>query len=275
MRSTLLFERALRGTIVRRESLAFDTKYAAAASGKPEPVGHVFLMPVGRWVSDTGEVLHGPVAFVLADHEIERPHARSRTYRTDGERVDVVQLRIHLDDVHAAVGIDRGPLALAPSCWDAIDALVRAAPQPDAAQLARVIDELARAGAIAGALTETVIAEEPDRFRRMWQAIEPLYTTYGATTSLKQIASSVGISMRQAGRDAKEMSAAFGIAGGYRDALLLLRLRVAVLLLSAPDATVTDVARLVGYGSAIAMARAFRDAKLPSPSAIQTAVRGE
>src|SRR5690606_34373312 len=89
MRSTLLFERALRGTVVRRESLAFDTKYAAAASGKPEPVGHVFLMPVGRWVSDTGEVLHGPLAFVLADDEIERPHARSRTYRTDGERVDV------------------------------------------------------------------------------------------------------------------------------------------------------------------------------------------
>lgn len=265
----------MRGTVVRRESLAFDTKYAAAASGKPEPVGHVFLMPIGRWVSDTGEVLHGPLAFVLADDEIERPHAGSRTYRTDGERVDVVQLRIHLDDVRVPVGIDRGPFALAPSCWDAIDALVREAPQGHAARLAAVIDELARAGVIAGALTETVIAEEPERFRRMWQAIEPLYTTYGATTSLKQIASSAGISMRQAGRDAKEMSAAFGIAGGYRDALLLLRLRVAALLLSAPDATVADVARAIGYGSAIAMARAFRDAKLPSPSVIQAALRGE
>lgn len=275
MRSTLLFERALRGTVVRRESLAFDTKFAAAASGKPEPVGHLFLMPRGRWVFDTGEVLHGPVALVLADDEIERPHARSRTYRTDGERVDVVQLRIHEDHLRVPIGIGAGPLAIPPSGWDAIDALVHDAPRGDAALLARVIDELARAGVVAGSITETVIADEPERFRRLWQALEPLYSTYGASTSLKQLASSLGMSMRQVGRDAKEMSAAFGIGGGYRDALLMLRLRVAVLLLSAPEATVAEVARLVGYGSAIAMARAFRDAKLPAPSVIQAAVRGE
>jgi transcriptional regulator GlxA family with amidase domain len=119
----------------------------------------------------------------------------------------------------------------------------------------------------------TVTAEEPERFRRLWSAMQPLYATYGATTSLKQIASSLGMSMRQVGRDAKDLAAAFGIGGGYRDALLVLRLRVAVLLLSAPDATVADVAKLVGYGSAIAMARAFRDAKLPAPSVIQTALR--
>jgi transcriptional regulator GlxA family with amidase domain len=101
-----------------------------------------------------------------------------------------------------------------------------------------------------------------------------LYSTYGATTSLKQLASSLDMSMRQVGRDAKDLSAAFGIGGGYRDALLMLRLRSAVLLLSAPDATVAEVAKLVGYGSPIAMARAFRDAKLPSPSVIQAAVRG-
>jgi transcriptional regulator GlxA family with amidase domain len=55
----------------------------------------------------------------------------------------------------------------------------------------------------------------------------------------------------------------------------VLRLRVAALLLSAPAATVADVASAVGYGSAIAMARAFRDAKLPPPSSVQAAVRGE
>jgi len=82
------------------------------------------------------------------------------------------------------------------------------------------------------------------------------------------------MSMRQVGRDAKELSAAFGIGGGYRDALLVLRLRTAVLMLSAPDAGVGEVAKLVGYGSPIAMARAFRDADLPAPSAIQADVRG-
>jgi hypothetical protein len=44
--------------------------------------------------------------------------------------------------------------------------------------------------------------------------------------------------------------------------------------LSAPGATVADVARIVGYGSPIAMARAFRDADLPAPSVIQADMRG-
>ncbi|HEY5924851.1 MAG TPA: hypothetical protein VIV11_24390 [Kofleriaceae bacterium] len=251
----------------------FDTKYAAAASGKPEPVGHLFLMLTGRWVHDTGEALQGPVGFLLADDEMERPHKGARTFRTDGEHVDVVQLRIAKSSLRAPIGISHGPLALAPECWDAIAALVADAPRGDAAQLARVMEGLASAGVVETAITETVISEEPERFRRIWAALEPLYSTYGATTSLKQLASSLGMSKRQVGRDAKEISAAFGIGGGYRDALLMLRLRVAVLLLSAPEATVAEVAKLAGYGSPIALARAFRDAELPSPSVIQAALQ--
>lgn len=275
MRSTLLFERAVRGTVIRRESLAFDTKYAAAASGKPEPAGHLFLMLAGRWIRDDGETCHGPVGFMLADDEIERPHEGSHTFRTDGERVDVVQLRIASEKIRVPIGMSHGPLAMPATCWDAITTLVAHAPRGDAGHVASVLDALAGAGIVDRSLTQTVISDEPERFRRLWTALEPLYSTYSATTSLKQLASSLGMSMRQVGRDAKELSAAFGIGGGYRDALLMLRLRVAVLLLSAPDATVADVARIVGYGSPIAMARAFRDAKLPSPSVIQAGVRGE
>jgi AraC-like DNA-binding protein len=272
VRSTLLFERAVRGTVVRRKSLAFDTRFAAAASGKPEAVGHVFLMTAGRWTYDTGESLQAPVCFVLADDEIERQTTSSRTFRTDGEHVDVVQLRIAKAGLRVPIGLGHGPIVLPAVCWDAVRALVA---HVDAKTVAAVLDALARGGVLDTALTSTVIAEEPERFRRMWQALEPLYSTYGATTSLKQLAASLGMSMRQVGRDAKEMSAAFGIGGGYRDALLMLRLRVAVLLLSAPGGTVADVAKLVGYGSPIAMARAFRDAKLPSPSAIQASILGE
>ncbi len=274
MRSTLLFERAVRGTVVRRESLAFDTKFAAAASGKPEPVGHLFLMLAGRWVSN-GETHHGPVGFILADDEIERLHETSRTFRTDGEHVDVVQLRIAKPHVRAPIGMSHGPLAIAAPAWDAVTTLVAHAPRGNAGHVAALLDAFATAGILDRALTQTVVGEEPERFRRLWAALEPLYSTYGATTSLKQLASSLGMSMRQVGRDAKELSTAFGIGGGYRDALLMLRLRVAVLLLSAPQATVQDVAKLVGYGSPIAMARAFRDAKLPAPSTVQAALRGD
>jgi AraC-like DNA-binding protein len=268
VRTSLIFERAVRGTVVHRERLSFDTRFAAAAGGKPEPVGHLFMLLAGRFTSDRGDVLAGPVAFLLGDDEWERPRKESRTFRTDGSVVDVLQLRVAKEQLRVPIGLEHGALALTPACWDAAAAMLNG--QPDAPTLAALIDALAQAGVLASAMTTTVIADEPERFRRLWEALQPLYQTYGATTSLKQLASSLGMSMRQVGRDAKELSAAFGIGGGYRDALLMMRLRMAVLLLSAPDASVGDVAKLVGYGSPIAMARAFRDAKLPAPSAIQT-----
>lgn len=273
LRSSLLFERKIRGTLVQRRRLAFDTKYAAAATGKPEPVGHLFLLLTGSLQTDDGTRVAAPYAVMLADDEWERRGKNSRTFRTDGELVDVVQLRFSRDTVRVPIGLAHGGLALGPACWDAARALLAKGPAGDAAALSSMLDALASAQVIAATLPATVTADEPERFRRLWDALRPLYQTYGATTSLKQLAASLGMSMRQVGRDAKELSTAFGIGGGYRDALLVLRLRTAVLLLSAPDATVADIAKVVGYGSPIAMARAFRDADLPAPSVVQAAVR--
>jgi AraC-like DNA-binding protein len=274
MRSCLLFERSVRGMLVERRALAFDTRYAAAAAGRPEPVGHLFLMLAGELQLDSGERFAAPCTLVLADDEWERRGESSRTFRTAGARVDVVQLRIAREHVRVPIGIAAGAVPLPAAAWDAASAMLAAGPSSEAVGLARMIEALAGAGAISGNLTSTLISEEPERFRRLWTALQPLYQTYGATTSLKQLADRLDMSMRQVGRDAKELSAAFGIGGGYRDALLMMRLRTAVLLLSAPDAGVADVARLVGYGSPIAMARAFRDARLPPPSTIQAELRG-
>ncbi|MGE5186409.1 MAG: hypothetical protein ACM31C_30345 [Acidobacteriota bacterium] len=271
VRSTLVLERAVRGTVVLRDQLAFDTRFASPAAGEPEAVGHVFLLLAGRLVH-AGEAMQAPVAFVLADDELERPRAGSRTFRTDGARAHVIQLRFATRALRVPIGLDRGALALPSRAWDAAAAL---AARTDTANLAGLLDALASAGAIDGALAGTLVGDEPERFRRLWAALQPLYAAYAGTTSLKQLASSLGMSLRQTGRDAKELAQTFGFSGGYRDSLLVLRLRVAVLLLSAPAATVEKVARLVGYGSAIAMARAFRDAKLPAPSVVQDALRGE
>lgn len=270
VRSSLLFERAVRGTVVHREALAFDTRFAAAATGKLEPVGHLFMMLAGRFVSDRGEVMHGPVAFMLGDDEWERRGKTTRTFRTDGATVDVVQLRIARDHIRVPIGLDAGALTLSPTTWNGVAALL--AREPDAAALAHLLDALTADRII---VATPVVTEEPERFRRLWGAMAPLFQEHGATTSLKQLASSLDMSMRQVGRDAKELSAAFGIGGGYRESLLVLRMRLAVLLLSAPGASVADVAKAVGYGSPIALARAFRDAKLPAPSAVQDAVRHE
>ena len=272
VRSTVLLERAVRGHVIVRDRLAFDTRFSAAAAGRLEAVGHVFLLLAGRLVSAAGAQagVTAPAAFVLADEEFERVGPRSLTFRTDGERVVAIQLRLDRRYVRAPIGLAHGPRALPPAAWDA--ALALAATPSDAATLARLLDALAGADAVAREVAVTLCAVEPERYRRLWSALQPLYATYGATLSLKQLAASLDMSLRQVGRDAKDLVATFGVGDGFRDALLVLRLRAAVLLLGAEGASVGDVAAAVGYGSAIAMARAFRDAKLPAPSVIQAAV---
>jgi AraC-like DNA-binding protein len=272
MRSTLLLERAVRATIVVRDSLMFDTRFGASEPGKDDSVGYVFMLAAGRWRPDRGEPIAAPVAFILRDEEIERVTPKSRTFRTDGAKVTVIQLRFPKRNVKLPIGIEHGPIAMSPACWGAANAIVD---EPhNIERLRELISALAAAG-VTDDIAATLCSEEPEPFRRLWSALEPLYQRNGATTSIKQIAASLGMSMRQVGRDAKELVATFGLGNGYREALLTLRLRVAALMLSAPEATVAEVARLVGYGSPIAMARAFRDARLPSPSAVQDALRGE
>jgi AraC-like DNA-binding protein len=274
MRSTLLLERAVRGAVVLRDELAFDSQFAAAAAGRLEPVGHVFLMLAGRFIAG-GTILAAPVAYVLGDDELERVRDGSRTFRTEGPRAHVIQLRVARTALHAPVGLAHGPLALPPACWDAATRLVDCAPSIDTRTLAQLLDALGAAGALDRRLSATLHADEPPQFQRLWDALQPLYATYGGTASLKQLAASLDMSLRQISRDAKAFARTFGFTSGYRDALRVLRLRTAVLLLSAPDGAIGDVARIVGYGSPIAMARAFRDARLPAPSAIQHALHAE
>jgi AraC-like DNA-binding protein len=272
-RSTIVLERAVRGHAIVHDRLAYDTRFAAAAAGRPESVAHVFLLVRGRFVPDrAGAPIDAPLAVVLADDELERVHDRARTFRTDGPRVEAVQLRVPIARMRVPVGLVEGPIALAASCWDAAARMLQESPRADA--FAALIAALAAARVVDATLAATVCSDEPERFQRLWDALAPLYREHGGATSLKLLAGGLGRSLRQVGRDAKELAEVFGIGGGFRDALLVLRLRSACLLLSAPEATVAEVARVAGYGSAIAMARAFRDAKLPAPSAIQDAVRG-
>ena len=268
MHTTIIMERSVRGTIVRRDKLAYDTRFAAAVPGKPEKVGHVYLVVNGRYAPAAGEPLLGPVGLMLADDEIERLTPKSRTFRTDGDQIHVIHLRYNHEDVVAPIGMAAGALALPAEFWD----VARAAIDDPNGKIGAVFEALDAHGITKPAMR---IHDEPERYRRLWEALRPLYETYGGTVSLKQLAASLDMSMRQVGRDAKDLAATFGFGNGFRDALLVLRLRVAVLLLSGADSTVAEVASLVGYGSPIAMARAFRDAKLPAPSAVQAAVRSE
>jgi AraC-like DNA-binding protein len=75
---------------------------------------------------------------------------------------------------------------------------------------------------------------------------------------------------RQVRRDVVRMQENFDLFDhGFREVVHRWRLTAAVLLLSAPNLSATEVAGAVGYGSLTAMGRAFKQAHLPSPSQVR------
>lgn len=270
LRSTVFLERRLRVHVVQRDRLLFDSAFASP-SRVPSAFVHLFVQLSGTFAPAGAPALSGPCAFVLAETEFDRVTRGARTFRSFGAPCTIVELRLPGADVHPPIGLGHGPVPLAPPVWDAYRALETGPGEP---AVHRLLAALAGTGVVSADLTASVVTDEPERFARVWAVMQPLYQHVATSTSLKQIASLAGLSLRQLGRDLTELTRTFGLfGGGFRDAMRILRLRAAALLLSAPDATPNDVARVVGYSSLDAMGRAFRDARLPPPSLVHSAVR--
>ena len=270
LRSTVFLERRLRAHVVRRDRLLFDTAFASPIR-VPSAFVHLFAQLSGTFVPAGSPALTGPCAFVLAETEFDRVTGGARTFRSFGARCTVVELRLPGADVRPPIGLGHGPVPLAPVVWDAYHALEA---EPGEPAVHRLLAALVATGVVSADLTATMVTEEPERFARVWAVMQPLYQHAATSTSLKQIASLAGLSLRQLGRDLTDLTRTFGLfGGGFRDAMRIVRLRAGVLLLSAPDATPSEVARVVGYSSLDAMGRAFRDARLPPPSLVHSAVR--
>lgn len=270
LRSTVFLERRLRFHLVRRDRLVFDTAFAPAVRS-PSAFVHLFVQLSGTFAV-AGLAPHtGPCAFVLTEAEFDRVVPGSTTFRSFGARCTILEARVPGAELRRPAGLAHGPVELAGPVWTALHALDAAPSEP---AVHRLIVALGETGVLSRELTSSVVATEPERFVRLWAVMRPLYQSLSTSASLKQIASITGLSLRQLGRDLSELTRTFGLfGGGFRDAMRILRLRAAALLLSAPDGTPSDVARTVGYGSVDAMGRAFRDAGLPAPSIVAEAVR--
>ena len=89
--------------------------------------------------------------------------------------------------------------------------------------------------------------------------------------SLDEVASHAGLSTRSVARDLAAFTQAHVVPfQSWRSGTRQMRLKLAVLALSAPDLPITEVAKLVGYGSVDAMSRAFRDAAQPPPREVRS-----
>ena len=268
--SAIFLERKLRAHVVGRDRLVYDSRYAPPGK-KPNDVAHLYVQMHGTFAPMGGTAVTGRQAYVLAESEFDRVMPGSRTFRSFGDRALVIELRVPTRDLHRAVGLDHGQVELPDAVWDAYGAVEEA---PTEAALHALIQRLGEAGILSKDLIATIVTDEPERFARLWTVMKPLYEELSTSVSLKQIATIARLSLRQLGRDLGDLSRTFGLfGGGFRDASRVIRLRAATLFLSAPNATPSEVARTVGYGSLDAMGRAFRDANLPSPSVVQDSVR--
>ncbi|MGN6104382.1 MAG: helix-turn-helix domain-containing protein [Kofleriaceae bacterium] len=270
LRTTIFLERRFRAHLLTRDRLLYDSAYAPAAK-KQSTFVHLYASLRGTIALAGAPPISGPQAYVLAETEFDRVIQGARTFRSYGAPAVIVELRVPATDLQRPIGISHGPLDLPTHVWDAYQAL-EATQSEDA--LHQLIVRLGEAQVLSRDLTASVVPHEPERFTRLWTVLRPLYQDLATSASLKQIATIAGLSLRQLGRDLGELTRLFGLyGGGFRDAMRVLRLRAAVLFLSAPGGTPSDVAKAVGYGSLDAMGRAFRDAQLPAPSVVQDAVR--
>lgn len=269
LRSTIFLERRFRVHLIVRDRLRFDSTYSPPAS-KASPFVHLYASLQGTMELDGAAAVTGPHAYVLAETEFDRVQRASTKFRSWGAPATIVELRLPAADLRRPIGLAHGPVALPARVWDAYAELETAPGEPALRQL---MSRLGDAGVVSTDLGASVVEHEPERFERLWAVMRPLYEDLATSASLKQIAAIARLSLRQLGRDLGELTRTFGLFGaGFRDAMRVLRLRTAVLLLSSPGCTPSDVARAVGYGSLDAMGRAFRDAQLPAPSIVQDAV---
>lgn len=277
LRTAIFLERQLRAHLIARDRLVFDTRFSPPGelAGR---YAHVFVQLAGDFAWQGGTHA-GPVAFVLADTEFDRVTPGSPTFRSWGAPGVIVEIRVRASAIGGPIGLAHGPRPLTLATWDHYravgDAFVGGATvEALAPQLRALLAALATAGVLAPDVVASVVEDEPERYRRLWAVMRPLYEDYATSASLKQIAVLARLSLRQLGRDLADLTRDFGMfGGGFRDTMRILRLRAAVLALSAPTATPSEVASFVGYGSLDAMGRAFRDAHLPAPSVVQAAVR--
>ncbi|MCX5746913.1 MAG: hypothetical protein NT062_30960 [Proteobacteria bacterium] len=278
LRTAVFLDRSFRAHVIRRERLVYDTRFAPPAKGATTATfAHLYAQLTGELVVG-GVPMSTPALLVLDEREFDRVARGAITFRSSGAHAVIVELRVPVRALRVPIGLRHGPLTgpiAAP--WEAYRAI-------EAAHgVATAVEELGRhVRSLLGALTSAGILgddlagpdHEPPRYQRLWDTLRPLYEDYATATAIKQLSVLTRLSLRQLGRDLGDLTHDFQMfGGGFRETMRVLRLRAAVLLSSAPDATVGEVARAVGYGSLDAMARAYRDGGLPAPAIVRAAVR--
>lgn len=262
---------------VERRGTQWDTRFAPArrASGPGSAIVYVLLEGWLAFHEPAPLSLVAPAAFAATEAHLEGEGGRrALTLRSGGEPFRALELRLRPDRVRTPLGGGARAIALPADAIAACEEVLAAFDEgrDPVEAVDRALAALAAAEIVDPGARDEIVREEPPRLARTWAAVRGMYMRLATAPSLQELADHAGVSLRQLARDIDELGATFPLgADGFRELTGDIRLRWAVLLLSSPALRIADVARSAGYGSSIALGRAFREAGLPSPSAVRSA----
>jgi AraC-like DNA-binding protein len=259
--------------IVHRTGLIYDAEFLPGArtpvDGAMLVVGFQGLLEVG----EPREAIRAPFALTFAHSTYEGDESRRPLpWANAGEPLLVALFHFRSSDLVRVPSVGSYQrLDLTAETWSHASALF-AEEQSLNVSLPRLLDDLSAIGFLKRPPARS--PETTSRMERFWDAIAPQIERLDLTGSLDSFSESSGFSIRKLRRMIMEVTERFPVPfDSWREGSKRHRLRMAIIALSADEISVRDVARAVGYGSEDAMARAFRDAGMWSPSRVREGLR--
>ncbi len=261
--STLAFERRFRVYLEDRTETIWDTRFVRPRTNEGGGRAVVYAIVEGwhEWHAHPIGALHGPAVFVASQGVVDGLRGPALERTAGGRRCRSVQLRL-LDGPDLP---DERPRRIEGSkaITDAAKVILDFDRDDLRAPIAAFLEACADAGVAPRGLAATMTRQESRNVTRMWSALRAGHLLVERFPALQRVGDAAGLSPRHAARAIDEIFRAFKLEwSGWRDVINDMRLRCAVLLLSASSVSITEAAHAAGYGSVTALGTALRNAQL-------------
>jgi AraC-like DNA-binding protein len=267
--------------IIEADGLTCDTRVFPPMDSPPKPIVCFELIvrgsyrTFGKHLADT----FGDRTALALRHEHYQGASGERSFAFRGEGRPLVVVEWHAPaDIVGTLPALPAALRLDDETWHAATRAGVLSETDDAtleASVRALVERLASHGFVTEAGAAKTLRDPPAPIARLWRALKPTIEHLALSVTAADLGADIDLSSSQVERAFRRWATAFALVGpGLKSMTHTLRLNTAVLFLSAEDASVAEVALATGYGSADAMARAFRDAGMESPSAVQRLLRG-
>jgi AraC-like DNA-binding protein len=266
--------RAWSAVVIRKSGLLFDTRFVPPERAPTVNELMVFVSEgTFELLSPARQLFQGPAVLSMTEAAFEGAGGRRTVeLRTFGPRFSSLQLRLPPGALIPAAGEPREILGVTDAIWSAVRRTIEVSDGTLPEHALDVLTLLAERGLVRA--DRIVSPPDAGSLLRLASAALPTFERLDALSTAQALAASAGVSLRTLARELRGFFDTVPFVGrSFRDVALRSRFKLVVHALSAEELRIAEVATLCGYGSTEAMARAFRDAGLPSPSNVRRLLR--